>query len=186
MAEPDWQTHCPSISLILWATFDLKGCSEPPTCVYLKLEDAATGCSLDCIISQGSPLLLQAVDLTALLLPATTQQTMCQPARSPGKTQDQPVPHTPSHADWQILFHLFFGNYKFVLCISLFVIPWTAACQSPLSMGFSRQDYWSGLPFPSPGYLPNPGSKHRSPTLQADSLLSEISGKPILFFTFPI
>jgi len=44
-------------------------------------------------------------------------------------------------------------------------------------MGFSRQDYWSGLPFPSPGDLPNPGIKPRSPTLQADSLTSEPPGK---------
>jgi len=43
-------------------------------------------------------------------------------------------------------------------CLTL-VIPWTAACQAPLSMGFSKQGYWSGLPFPSPGYLPDPGIK---------------------------
>ena len=46
-----------------------------------------------------------------------------------------------------------------------------------LSMGFSRQEYWSGLPFPSPGDLPNPGIKPRSPTLQADALTSELPGK---------
>ena len=53
-------------------------------------------------------------------------------------------------------------------------------------MGFSRQEYWSGLPFPSPGNLPSPGIKPRSPTLQADSLLSESSGKPkaLQQFTF--
>ena len=55
--------------------------------------------------------------------------------------------------------------------------PWTAICQAPLSMGFSRQEYWSGLPFPSPGDLPNPGNKPSSPTLQADSLPSEPPGK---------
>ena len=49
-----------------------------------------------------------------------------------------------------------------------------------LSMKFSRQEYWSGLPFPSPGYLPNPGTKARSPSLQADYLFSELQGKPIL------
>ena len=48
--------------------------------------------------------------------------------------------------------------------------PWTAALQAPLSMGFSRQEYWSGLPFLSPGDLPDPGIKPRSPALQADSL----------------
>ena len=51
------------------------------------------------------------------------------------------------------------------------------AHQAPLSMGFSRQEYWSGLPFPSPGDLPNPGIKPRSPVLQADSLPPELSGK---------
>ena len=48
-------------------------------------------------------------------------------------------------------------------CVWLFVTLWTVACQAPLSMRFSRQGYWSGLPFPSPGYLPNPGSKPESP-----------------------
>ena len=48
--------------------------------------------------------------------------------------------------------------------------PWTIACQAPLSMGFFRQEYWSGLPFPFPGDLRNPGIEHESPALQADSL----------------
>ena len=52
--------------------------------------------------------------------------------------------------------------------------PWTVAHQAPLSMEFSRQEYWSGLPFPSPGDLPDPGIKSRSPALQADSLLTEL------------
>ena len=56
--------------------------------------------------------------------------------------------------------------------------PWTVAHQAPLSMGFSRQEYWSGLPFPSPGYLPDPGIEPRSPTLEADALTSEPPGKP--------
>ena len=51
-------------------------------------------------------------------------------------------------------------------------------CQAPLSMGFSRQEYWSGLQFPSLGDLPNPGIKHGSPALQADSLLAELPRKP--------
>ena len=53
------------------------------------------------------------------------------------------------------------------------------ACQVPLSMEFSRQEYWSGLPFPSPGDLPDPGIKSRSPALQSESLLSESLGKPL-------
>ena len=70
--------------------------------------------------------------------------------------------------------------YLAIMCqsfshVQLFVIPWTVACQAPLSVGFSRQEYWSGLPFPSPGHLPDPGIEPRSPTLPADSLPSEIS-----------
>ena len=53
------------------------------------------------------------------------------------------------------------------------VTPWTVAHQTPLSMEFSRQEYWSGLPFPSPGNLPNSGIEPRSLTSQADSLLSK-------------
>ena len=63
--------------------------------------------------------------------------------------------------------------------VSIFVTPWTVACQAPLSTGFSRQEYWSGLPFPSPGELPDPGIKPGFPALQADSLPSEPSGKPL-------
>ena len=62
--------------------------------------------------------------------------------------------------------------------VQLFVTPWTVAYQAPQSMEFSRQEYWSGLPFPSPGYLPNPGIESRSPAVQADALLSEPPGKP--------
>ena len=57
--------------------------------------------------------------------------------------------------------------------VRLFVTPWTAAHQAPQSMGFSRQEYWSGLPFPSPGDLPDPGIKPGSPALEADALTSE-------------
>ena len=59
--------------------------------------------------------------------------------------------------------------------VRLFATPWTVACQAPLSMEFSRQEYWSGLPFPSPGDLPDIGIAPGSPVLQADSLLSEKS-----------
>ena len=62
--------------------------------------------------------------------------------------------------------------------VQLFVIPWTVAYQAPSSMGFSRQEYWSGLPFPSPGDLPNPGIEPGSPALRADALTSEPPGKP--------
>ena len=63
------------------------------------------------------------------------------------------------------------------LVVSSFATPWTVAFQDPLSMGFSRQEHWSGLPFPSPGDLPDPGIKPSSPALQVDSLLSEPPGK---------
>ena len=57
--------------------------------------------------------------------------------------------------------------------IPLFATPWTVAYQAPPPVGFSRQEYWSGLLFPSPGDLPNPGIKPGSPALQADALPSE-------------
>ena len=57
--------------------------------------------------------------------------------------------------------------------------PWTVTHQAPLSMGLSRQEYWSGLPFPSSDDLPNPGVKPGSPALQMDSSPSEPPGKPI-------
>ena len=56
--------------------------------------------------------------------------------------------------------------------VRLFVTPWTVAYQAPSSVGFARQECWSGLPFTSPGDLPNPGIEPRSPTLQADALPS--------------
>ena len=62
--------------------------------------------------------------------------------------------------------------------VRLFARLWTIAPQAPLSMGFSRQEYWSGWPFSSPGDLPHPGIEPRSPALQADSLLTELQGKP--------
>ena len=57
--------------------------------------------------------------------------------------------------------------------VQLFATPWTVACQAPPSIGFSRQECWSGLPFPSPGDLPDPGIEPGSPALQADTLPSE-------------
>ena len=55
-------------------------------------------------------------------------------------------------------------------------IPWTVTIQAPLSMGFSRQEYWSGVPFPPPGDLPGPGIEPVSPALQANSLLGKAGG----------
>ena len=63
--------------------------------------------------------------------------------------------------------------------VQLSVTPWTVAYQSPLSMGFSRQEYWSGLPLPFPGDLPHPGIETGSPALQTDALPSEPPGKSV-------
>ena len=62
---------------------------------------------------------------------------------------------------------------KSLSCVQLLATSWTIAYQGPLSMGFPRQEYWSGLPFPSPGDLPKPGIKPGSPVLRADTLPSE-------------
>ena len=64
---------------------------------------------------------------------------------------------------------------------SSFAALWTVACQGPLTVEFSRQEYLSGLLYPPPGDLLNPGIEPRSPTLQVDSLLAELPGKPILY-----
>ena len=74
------------------------------------------------------------------------------------------------------------GPPSFSCCITsenqLFATPWTVAYQAPPSVGFSRQEYWSGLPCPSPGELSDPGIEPRSPASQADALPSELPGKP--------
>ena len=76
---------------------------------------------------------------------------------------------------------------KLLSPVQLFATPWTVAYQDPQSTGFSRQEYWSGLPFPSVGDLPNPGIEPGSLALQADSLLSEPPGKStekVLYFIY--
>ena len=74
---------------------------------------------------------------------------------------------------------LYFSQFSVV---SDSVTPCSAACQAPLSLRFPRQEYWSGLPFPSPGDLPDPGIKPRSPAWQVDSLPLCHSGSPKLCF----
>ena len=81
----------------------------------------------------------------------------------------------------------FVVNFVLLVCqslnrVQLFETPWTVACQTSLFMGFSRQEYWSGLPFPSLDDLPNPGIEPGSLALQADSLLCEPAGNPSLVF----
>ena len=78
-----------------------------------------------------------------------------------------------------LILHASKVKVKSLSCVRLFATPWTGAHQAPPFMGFSRQEYWSGLPFPSPGDPPDPGIEPRSPTLQADALTSEPPGKPL-------
>ena len=80
--------------------------------------------------------------------------------------------------------HIIFwsAEVKSLSRVRLFVTPWTVAHQAPPSLGFSRQEYWSGLPLPSPGNLPDPGIEPRSPTLQADALTSELVKNPTLVY----
>ena len=74
--------------------------------------------------------------------------------------------------------------HKLLSHIQVFATTWTVARQAPLSMGLSKQKYWSGLSFPSPGDLLDPGIELRSPALQAESLLSEPPGKPICLYYY--
>ena len=67
-------------------------------------------------------------------------------------------------------------------CIWLFATPWTIACQAPLSMGFSKQGYWGGLPFPTPGDFPNPGIKPTSPALAGGCFYHWGTRHPIIYY----
>ena len=81
-----------------------------------------------------------------------------------------------------LCFPLKWSEVKSLSRVWLFATPWTVAYQDSPSMGFSRQEYWSGLPFPSPGDLPDPGIEPRSPKLEADTSTSEPPGRPMFFF----
>ena len=83
-------------------------------------------------------------------------------------------------AIWSLV-PLFGAHVHSLSRVQLFVTPWTVAHQSSLSMGFPRQECWSGLPFPSPGDLPDPGIKPAFSALQADSLPFEPPGKPFSY-----
>ena len=112
---------------------------------------------------------------------------LCLPPGDLLNPRTEPVSHVSCISRW-ILYHwgtweahVSFIKWKKVKLLSrvrLFATPWTVARQVPLSMGFSRQEYWSGLLCPSPGDPPVPGIEPRSFALQADSLPSELSGKP--------
>ena len=104
--------------------------------------------------------------------------------------------HAQTHSIYQyILYHVikftfsWFSDILKVLkiqslsCVQLFAIPWIVDYQAPPSMGFSRQEYWSGLQFTSPEDLPDPGIEPRSPTLQADTLRSEPPGESLRYLS---
>ena len=89
--------------------------------------------------------------------------------------QLDPTYNTKNHTEYLIIITI---QWKLLSHVQLFKTPWTVAYQAPPSMGFSKKEYWSGLPFPSPGDLPDPGIEARSPALQADVSPSEPPGKP--------
>ena len=92
-----------------------------------------------------------------------------------------PLRQTVSYLQWLLFHACLLSHFSH---IQLFETLWNVAHQALLSVGFSRQEYWSGLPCPAPGYIPDPGVEPASlmfPALQADSLPSEPPGKPLLF-----
>ena len=91
----------------------------------------------------------------------------------------------PSDVPLSIIhFRIIFNTFLFVvvvcwlILVQLFATPWTVAHQAPLSMGFSRQEHWSGLPFPAPGDLPDPGTEPMSSALTGGFVTTESPGKP--------
>ena len=106
------------------------------------------------------------------------------------KTQKQPKLKCPSTDGWaKKMRYVYTMGYCVCVCalgcVWCFATPRTAAHQAPLSMGFPRREYWSGLPFPSPGSLPNPGIKPRSPTLAGRFFTAEPPGKLKNFILLP-
>ena len=140
------------------------------------------------------------VDPVSLMSPAlaggffTTSATWEPHYRGVAETQTvHPMCSTTSSATYQphnlrkLLSHVF-PSLGGVLCVSLsyvwlLAISWTVAHQAPLPMGFSRQEYWSGLPFPSPRDLPDPGIEPRFPALWADSLPTEPPGNSVIILS---
>ena len=87
-----------------------------------------------------------------------------------------PWPPVQAGSPWPFIYIYIYASCSVV---SKCATPWTVAHQASLSIGFPRQEYWSGLPFPSPGDLPDPGIEPRSPTLQVDSLPAELPGESV-------
>ena len=107
-------------------------------------------------------------------LPFPSLGDLLNPGIKPGSPalQADALPSEPSEKPNDL-----FSSVQLLSRVQLFATPWTGAHQAPPSVEFSRQEYWSGVPFPSPGDLPNPGIEPRSPALQADALTSE----PVFF-----
>ena len=107
--------------------------------------------------------------------------TSCLPERAPwaGPVPPPDIPPTVSPQRNAVLGSSLTASeqVKSLSRVWLFVTPWTVASQAPQSVEFSRQEYWSGLPFPSPGDLPDPGIEPGSPALQADAFPSEPPGQ---------
>ena len=102
----------------------------------------------------------------------------CSPMLKPLTPQFLPLGSSQSGGENKLPSRRQESEVKSLSRVRLFATLWTVALQAPLSMGFSRQEYWSGLPFPSPGDLPDPEIEPRSPALRADALTSESPGKP--------
>ena len=101
--------------------------------------------------------------------------------RIPGTGEPDGLPSVGSHRvrhDWSNLAAAAAYCSQSLSCVRLFATLWTVAYQAPPSMGFSRQEYWSGLPFPPPGDLPNSGIKPTSPALAGKFFTTELPGKP--------
>ena len=96
-----------------------------------------------------------------------------------GPTWIGPSTLTSSTGRLTLAIHIYIYIYASCSVVSKCATPWTVAHQASLSIGFPRQEYWSGLPFPSPGDLPDPGIEPRSPTLQVDSLPAELPGESV-------
>ena len=153
----------------------LKGSSRPRDWTWVS---CITGDSL-LLNHGGSPIYTYAAAAAKSL---QSCPTLCNPIDS--SPQGSPVPGIlqARTLEWVAISFTMHESEKWKLKVKslspvwLFATPWTAAYQAPPSMGFSRQEYWSGLPLPSPGDLPDPGIEPGSPALQADALTSEPPG----------
>ena len=123
---------------------------------------------------------------TALLIETPLEKGAAGPERKTlkwGSPRWVDNPWKPTHTTGNVYLAQYilvslYNKVKLLSHVGFFAIPWTIIYEASLSIGFSRQEYWSGLPFPSPGDLPDPGIEPRSPALQADTLPSEPPGKP--------